>query len=147
MGVLSSFPFCFPSSICQPTLAQSPASTSFRFKFHLSRLWKADLKHDFVSNHSDLPNQHYYSEAQVEDKSCCMSWRLLSLFSASPSQDSRNYCTLVSKLLLPKPFNIPLPSADRPWEHSRDLIDDKHECRRAAEATGNVEARPFDPLH
>lgn len=64
------FPLLFSLKHMSTDLGAEPSSTSFRFKFHLSRLWKANLKHDFVSNFSDLPNQHYYSEAQVEDKSC-----------------------------------------------------------------------------
>lgn len=62
------------------------------------------------------------------------------------SPDTGNHGPLVPDLLLSEFLNVPLLPIDRPRQHSGDLVDNKHAGRHTAQAAGNVEARPLDPL-
>lgn len=64
-----------------------------------------------------------------------------------PLYQARNDSPLAPKLLLAKLVNIPFPPIHRPRQHSRDLVDDKHQSRHAPKATSKVKPSPLYPLN
>lgn len=65
---------------------------------------------------------------------------------AQPLQDTRDHSPLTAYLLLAKLLSIPPLPLDRPRQHRRDLVDDEHARRDAAQPAREVEPGPLDPL-
>nr|POF16465.1 hypothetical protein CFP56_23983 [Quercus suber] len=62
------------------------------------------------------------------------------------SQQARNYRFTVSNLVLAEFLDVPFPTLQRSWQHSRDLIEQEGPRRHAMQAPHHPETGPLHPL-